>query len=374
MTDCLVDIRVGITEAHGAADEAAHTPPPGVRYTDISRFGRPAWRLVRSPIKGYLQRFSVPDCDVIEAVLSPVVTENLWIYSCANLQEATAFSIGGLPVPRVARVSYVSGLLAKPNARKMILWSEAGKRTLTTYGNITDQRVLDKVTVVYPAIRHVPDELIRFGTRAVNILFSGDFFRKGGAHVVDAFERAQAQYPDLTLRVCCDERIDFNTRDETLRRNYLDRIRSNRAITFGRVSRAEMVDSILPTTDIYMLPTYNETFGFALLEAMAFGIPIVATNHFAIPEIVEDNVAGLLVDTSGYDCEQMFRGYRVDAIPADFHEYMTEAVYAHLIALIHSPGLRHRLGQGGVRAARTKFSIAARNAKMLDIYREAIRE
>jgi len=366
-------IRVGLTEAHGMASEASQYGPAGVDYSFLTPLG-PS-RFVRSPIKGYLRRFEAAEHDLIEAVLSPVVTHSRWIYSCANFQESTAFNVLGCPVPRSLRVAYIKHLLSQDNCRKVMFWSEAGRRTLQSYGGIDPgDRLLEKVAVVYPAIRAVPDNLVRFtkdGT--ASLLFSGDFFRKGGVNVVDAFERAQRRYPSITLRLCCDEGIDFNTGNAALRAEYLDKIRRNKGIELlGRIPRERLILDILPGTDIYLLPTYAEAFGVAILEAMAFGIPVVATNEFAIPEMIEDGKTGLLVDTSRFDCARLFRGYVVDDIPRDFRDHVTNRLFEHLSRLIESVELRRTLGVAGMQVARTKFSFETRNARMREIYREAL--
>lgn len=46
--------------------------------------------------------------------------------------------------------------------------------------------------------------------------------------------------------------------------------------------------------DIFVLPSYCESFGFPLLEAMACGVPVITSNIYAMPEVVGD--AGLLVN------------------------------------------------------------------------------
>jgi glycosyltransferase involved in cell wall biosynthesis len=353
------------------AQEQSQFPPPGVQYSFLKARPSP-FRLIRSPIKGYLRHVEARDQDLIEAVLSPVLTTSRWVYSLDCFQAAAAYNLLGLPLPRFARVAWIKHLLLRDNFKKLIFWSKAAKDTLHTYGGIEDEELLRKATVVYPAIREVPDNLIQFNDRDVNILFSGDFFRKGGINVVDAFERAQKNYPSIKLTLCCDERIDFNTGNTALRAEYLNKIRRNIGIAFGRVPRDELVRNVLPRTDIYLLPTYTEAFGFAILEAMAFGIPVISTNHFAIPEMVEHGVCGFLINTDQFGHDRLFRGYIVNDIPTDFREHVTDSVFRYLSQLIESAALRRRLGMAGVRIARTRFSFDARNDKMLKVYREAL--
>jgi glycosyltransferase involved in cell wall biosynthesis len=271
-------------------------------------------------------------------------------------------------------VAYIRRLLLKPNCRKVVFWSRAAAATLHSYGGLdTADPLVAKSTVVYPAVRRVADELVRFSDHGTSFLFSGDFFRKGGVNVVDAFTEARRLHPSITLTVCCDLMIDFNTPNAALRAEYLGKLTQTEGIVMrGRVSRDELFQEILPRTDVYLLPTYAETFGMSVLEAMAFGVPVIATDHFAIPEMLEHEVSGLLIRTAGYNLDKMFRGYVVNDLPHDFRRHVTSRLLAAMCQLIESPELRRRLGIAAIDAARRTFSFEERNLRMMEIYQRAI--
>lgn len=78
---------------------------------------------------------------------------------------------------------------------------------------------------------------------------------------------------------------------------WLDRI--GRPPLAGRVRHAGYLDRAdlkrcYETARMLVLPSFNEGFGLPALEAMTLGVPVVASNRGALPEVVAD--AGLLVD------------------------------------------------------------------------------
>jgi len=61
------------------------------------------------------------------------------------------------------------------------------------------------------------------------------------------------------------------------------------------------VDEILCAADAFLLPSHYEAFGLAALEAMACGVPVVASRVGGVPELIDDGVTGFLVGPDDYE-------------------------------------------------------------------------
>ena len=72
------------------------------------------------------------------------------------------------------------------------------------------------------------------------------------------------------------------------------------------LGKQERVNELLPLADILLLPSALESFGLAVLEAMACKVPSIATRVGGVPELVDEGVTGLLFPVG--DVEAMALG------------------------------------------------------------------
>lgn len=59
--------------------------------------------------------------------------------------------------------------------------------------------------------------------------------------------------------------------------------------------------ALMPFCDLIILPTYEETFGLVVAEAMIMGVPVIGSNAGGVPEIIEDGHNGLLFKSKDSD-------------------------------------------------------------------------
>jgi hypothetical protein len=117
----------------------------------------------------------------------------------------------------------------------------------------------------------------------------------------------------------------------------------------GHVSWRELTEWYRKAS-IFVLPSYYETGGISAIEAMAFGLPVVASRTGGIPEVVEDGVTGILVP------------------PGD-----SKALGEAVIHLLREPDLRRRLGQAGRQRVLDEFTLDRVLPQTLSVYQSLSR-
>jgi len=102
------------------------------------------------------------------------------------------------------------------------------------------------------------------------------------------------------------------------------------AVTF--LGKQSQVQELLNCADLMLLPSDLESFGLAVLEAMACGVPAVCSRVGGVPEVVRDGVEGYLVT------------------PRD-----TKTMAARALEILTDPGRQERMGKAARERALSQF-------------------
>jgi glycosyltransferase involved in cell wall biosynthesis len=118
---------------------------------------------------------------------------------------------------------------------------------------------------------------------------------KGQAGLLGAFASLAAHHDGLQLRLVGEgpERAALETLAARLDLG-------DRLAFLGRLSESETLSEIA-RSDLLVLPSFMEGLPIVLMEAMALGVPVVASHVAGIPELIEDGVSGLLFTPSNWD-------------------------------------------------------------------------
>jgi glycosyltransferase involved in cell wall biosynthesis len=150
-------------------------------------------------------------------------------------------------------------------------------------------------------------------------LYVGRVSPEKGVHVLlEAFEIILRQYPDASLTIvgpewippreyladlCLDRRV-VEGFAHFYEGSYTEKLKDNlspeaaKRVTFAGLIPHRDVPVYYANADIFISPSFYESFGMSVIEAMAEGLPVVAVAGGALPDLISDGSNGLLVGPS----------------------------------------------------------------------------
>ncbi len=229
--------------------------------------------------------------------------------------------------------------LSKLDAR--IAVSSAAKHFISTYFPGEYRIIPNGVDLdFYASARPFPE----YRDEKVNILFVGRLEpRKGPMYLLEAYAALKRSHPETRLIV-----IGHGPLLGRMRR-FVQRHHLGDVLFAGRVSNVEKA-RFYKTADVYCAPsTGQESFGVVLLEAMAAGTAVVASDIHGYKRVVQRNLSGLLVE------------------PKD-----PDALCHAITRLIDDPDLRRRIGDAGARRA-PEYDWSHVAKELVEVYEEVLR-
>lgn len=174
---------------------------------------------------------------------------------------------------KVKEFYWVMEYEAIKKAKKIFCFSKACAKQIEQIYKIEP----DKIKIVFAGanlgeIEHTRD----YQKKSVKLLFVGrDFELKGGKYLLKAFSEIKLQDVSLTIV----------TKNEWAKK-YKKITQNNPKISWSGALPKNKIIELFKTHDIFVFPTQIDAFGIAVCEAMYFGLPVIATNYHAVPEIL----------------------------------------------------------------------------------------
>ena len=186
-----------------------------------------------------------------------------------------------------------------------------------------------KVFYPDPKIQKIPFKLVTVA--------SADVPLKGLDYLLKALPGLVKVYPDISLSVIGEQKTGGHT-ERLIKKLNLEK----RVNFFSNLTQEELRISYC-RAELAIIPSLYEGFGFAAIEAMACGVPLISTSGGALPEVVKD--AGIIIP------------------PKNVKE-----IYNSIDLLLSSPDRAKDFAEKALKRANSKFSWEAVAKKLEKVY------
>lgn len=152
----------------------------------------------------------------------------------------------------------------------------------------------EKKYIVVNTGGHIPipnKDNYEYNTKELNLLFIAlNFVKKGGHDAVSIFKEIQKSFSDATLTII-GEKPPINVL-EVNGVNYLGLLSKNKP------EELKLMEHAFQKASFLIHPTKMDTMGAIIPEANYFGTPAIASNRFGIPDLIKNEITGLLIEDS----------------------------------------------------------------------------
>jgi glycosyltransferase involved in cell wall biosynthesis len=163
---------------------------------------------------------------------------------------------------------------------------------------------------------------------------------KGLETLLRAFSVVRRQLPSARLVIAGSGESAY----ERSLHNQVNSLSLDKDVTFVGFVEAEAKERLLNTASALVLPSYQENFGIAAVEAMASGLPVIVTYDVDLWPDVESYHAGLVVKRD------------------------VDSLANAMFTILKDPHLRGTMGHNGSKLVRELYNHAAVGRNLLDLY------
>jgi len=270
--------------------------------------------------------------------------------------------------PWICDVEYASGLwvamekgqlsrravlkyLQSPYCKKILPWTRWCAEELRRLF----PEVKDKIEIIYPPVGLKNFKKIKTG-KTVLLYASRRFYFKGGLYALEVMDR-------ITRK---DKKIEGWIVSDVPKEVY-EKYKKNSQIKFlGTLPQKELFERVYPSSDIFLYPSFTDTFGYVILEAMSFGLPVVSVGGQSREEIISQGKTGAVIKNP-FENELNLKYLKL------LEENVVGGLVREVQKILDSSNLRRKLSANCIAEVKKgKFSVSERNKKLNKIIRESI--
>ncbi len=218
--------------------------------------------------------------DAVVYVWGGLLATGPFIIDLDNPYAMTGYNLTAMKLYRL----FISIFLRADRCREIRCMSGACRKTLKL---LFGDAVYQKARVCYPYMEAKVNTPPEADPRGCRFLFVGTQFEiKGGAALLNAFQKVYEKEPSARLDIVTHLPEKFKTRIDSC-----PGIHAHKAT----LSRDAVHERFMKNADVLIHPTYVDSFGMVVLEALAHGLAIIGTDVYALREMIRDGYNGALL-------------------------------------------------------------------------------
>ena len=317
-----------------------------------NRYGVHAWFLEGDgPLVGLLRQNGIQASGLRwwRGIRDPLGAWKFWQKLRRQQFAIVQLHYGGRSVCRLARaathakiIRHLHGRILEPRGLNPVRFSAQGADAVVAVSQAVANQVVDgKARVIYAGLNVLsggPPALRKRSASGITLGTAGRLVElKGIEYLLAAAAALRSEFPALQVEIA-----GSGPQREKLQEAV------DRAGLGGHVKFLGWIDDlaqVLPRWDVFVMPSLEEGFPIAALDAMAAGLPVVATWVGGVPELIEDGKTGWLVP------------------PRD-----VEALIGRLRSLLSNPDLCQSVGAAGHARVRDHFKASQMTENFVRLY------
>lgn len=281
--------------------------------------------------------------------------------------------------------------LAAPRCRAIIPISDFARRQFQNQHRNSPlfDRLNAKLTapihpnIPVPKVRPRPDR--RQDTTLRCVFIGGHFLRKGGLSVLHAAKVAHENGWPIEFHIVSamtmgaengvwTDPVDLEFSAPLLTAMDLPNVHHH-----GKMANADLL-ALLASSDVSLLPTLSDTYGYSVIESFAMGVPAIGTACCALPELIEDDCNGYLLDLPVTDMGVWSDLWSHDHNSPDYKrilldtaEHVGQQLLQRLETLMRNRDHLETLSETAFETALARFDAATRDANLERLYLQLLK-